>query len=331
MERPLDRHIGLRLSIVVWLLALLGLATPVWSRSGIIIQLRSAATVDGEGILLDDLSEIQAEKDALVAKLSKIKIANAPLAGQSRWVHPEEIKQRLKQFGLEAHDYTLCDAAPVKVSRRAAVVAASKINDAVKAFIWRRAPWHHDQLKIKRLTYHEELTIPAGKVRFEVSAPKHTDWLGPIPFSVQVTVDGQAVTRVTAPATIEVWSNVVMAAKPLGKYQPIDADDIKVIKVNLSRMPSNAVLDPAQVLGRRANRSIAANSVLRSDQVEMPPVVKRGDVVQMIAESSILRVEAKGVARENGAVGDRIQVMNLRSKKIIYAQVLDGQTVEVQF
>ena len=51
----------------------------------------------------------------------------------------------------------------------------------------------------------------------------------------------------------------------------------------------------------------------------------------MIAESDVLKVAAKGIAKENGAVGDRIRVMNLQSKKIIYAQVLDEQTVHVEF
>jgi flagella basal body P-ring formation protein FlgA len=57
----------------------------------------------------------------------------------------------------------------------------------------------------------------------------------------------------------------------------------------------------------------------------------RGDVVRMVAESDVLRVAAKGMAKENGAVGERIRVMNLRSRKIIYAQVMDEQTVQVEF
>jgi flagellar basal body P-ring formation protein FlgA len=331
MRRSCYRHIILRFSLMLLLPVAFGLPVLVWGSTGTVIILRPTAMVEGQEILLGDLAEIQPAHDPHVPKLLKIKIANAPLPGQSRWIHGEEIKQHLKQFGLSEEGFTLRGAATVKVSRRATVVSASRINEAVKDFIRRKAPWHSNQLKIRRLTYHEALTIPAGKVRLVVSPPLHTDWLGPVPFSVQVLVDGRAVSRITAPATIEVWSNVVLAAKPLGKYQPIDADDIKVEKANLSRMPANAILDPNMVLGRRTNRNIAANCVLRSDQVEMPPVVKRGDVVQMVAESSLLRVEARGVVRENGAVGDRIQVMNLSSKKIIYAQVKDGQTVEVHF
>jgi flagellar basal body P-ring formation protein FlgA len=222
-------------------------------------------------------------------------------------------------------------AEPAKTVKAENVVSPAAVYAAVKAYIARHAPWKPDQLKITRMTYDQTSSVPAGKLGFHVAAPKHTDWLGPIPFRVQIMVDGQVAGRVIAPATIEVWSDVVLAVKPLGKFQPIEADDIQVKKMNLARVPANVIVRVDQVLGQRAKHNIAANSVLRSDQVESPPVVRRGEVVQMVAESAVLRVAAKGIAKENGTVGERIRVMNLRSRKIVYAQVVDHQTVQVEF
>jgi flagella basal body P-ring formation protein FlgA len=210
-------------------------------------------------------------------------------------------------------------------------VAPDAVNAAVKAFIASHAPWKSDQLKITRLTFDQELTLPAGKIGFRVTAPKHTDWLGPIPFRVTILVDGREAVKVAAPATIEVWSDVVLTVKPLGRYQPIEADDIVVKKMNLARVPANILVRAEQVIGLRARHNIAANCVLRVDQIESPPVVLRGGMVQMIAESTVLKVAVKGMAKESGAAGERIRVMNLRSKKIVYAKVKDEQTVLVEF
>lgn len=228
--------------------------------------------------------------------------------------------------------FAVCGAVenPQTIRTETAVPPAA-VNAAVKAFIMRHAPWKPDQLKITRLAFDQELNVPAGKIGFRVTAPKHTDWLGPVPFRVHILVDGRDAVKVLAPATIEVWSDVVLTVKPLGKYQPIEADDIVVKKMNLARVPANVIVRPDQVLGLRARHNIAANCVLRNNQIESPPVVMRGDMVQMIAESTVLKVAAKGMARESGAVGDRIRVMNLRSRKIIYAQVLNEQTVQVEF
>jgi flagella basal body P-ring formation protein FlgA len=39
----------------------------------------------------------------------------------------------------------------------------------------------------------------------------------------------------------------------------------------------------------------------------------------------------KGIAKQNGGVGEHIKVQNVRSKKIIHAMVIDNQTVQVEF
>lgn len=298
---------------------------------GIKIKLRPTATVSADSVYLGDIAEIQVDDPLKSEKLSAIRVENAPFAGESRRIHPNKVVIRLKQFGLDESAFQLNASGPVKVLRRYAVVAAASINDAVRAFILRNAPWQADQLKIEKMTFDDEVTVPPGKVSFLVTAPKHTDWLGPVPFLVQIRVDGKLVRKVTAPATLDVWSDVVVSAKPLGKFQPIEADDIAVQRMNLSKAPSNAIMRSEQVIGRRASRNIAPNCILRTDMVEMPPVVKRGDVVQIIAETSLLKIAAKGMAKQDGAVGDRIRVINLRSKRVIYAQVMDEQTVGVEF
>ncbi len=317
--------------VVIFLMVCLACPSGVLADSAVTIRLRATATVDNDSVCLGDVSDIEAGNLPAGPELSRLKIADAPVAGQSRWIHVDEIKLRLKQAGLDAEQVRIAAAGPVKVLRRFVTLSPEKINAAVKAFALSHAPWKPDQLKVGRLTYGQALTLPPGKVQLRVSAPKHTDWLGPIPFNVVVMVDGQTVGKVTAPATLEVWSDVAVAAKPLGRYQPINADDILIRKMNLARVPSNVITSADQVLGLRTNRSIAANSVLRDDQVESPPLVKRGDVVQVIAESQVLKITAKGLAKESGAKGERIKVMNLGSKKIIYALVVDGQTVQVEF
>ena len=69
---------------------------------------------------------------------------------------------------------------------------------------------------------------------------------------------------------------MVLTARPLGKNQPIGASDIQVKKMNLARVPSKALFDPKQVIGKRSSRTIAVNTILRSDQVHEPLMVRKG-------------------------------------------------------
>jgi len=97
-------------------------------------------------------------------------------------------------------------------------------------------------------------------------------------------------------------------------------------------LPSSFITSYEEILGKRTRKAIDANTVLRPDLIEFPPLVKRGDVVTVVAESGGLRITALGVVKErSGRRGDRIRVENLDSKKSIYAQVVDSKTVKVDF
>ena len=211
------------------------------------------------------------------------------------------------------------------------VIAAERIRNAVRDHILRHAPWPEEQMRVKNIKFVQDTVLAPGQVALQVSPPDHTDWLGSIALTVHLMVDGKLAKRLIVPAEIEVWNNVVVTAKPLGKYQPIGDEDIRIERMNLARVPSNAIVRTDQALGRRTKRNLAANCILRKDQVELPPIVKRGEIVQVVAESDALKISVKGIAKENGAQGDLIKVVNVRSKKIIYAQVVDGQTVRVDF
>jgi len=110
-----------------------------------------------------------------------------------------------------------------------------------------------------------------------------------------------------------------------------DAGDFKAVRMNLARAPANVLLASIPMEGKRATRAIAPNCILRSDQFDKAPVVKRGDVVKVVAHSSLMTISVKGIVKQDGGIGDRVRVQNVRSKKIILAKVVDPQTVQVDF
>jgi len=155
--------------------------------------------------------------------------------------------------------------------------------------------------------------------------------VGQIPFAVSFDVNGKPYKRVWATVTIEVLAEVVVTKKPLGRHKPITEDDITVLKMDLAKVPSDVITDPEVVLGKRTKRAIGSSTVLRANQVEFPPLVKRGDVVVIIAETQSFKITALGQVKKKGAIGDRIPVINFESKKVLYARVVDSNTVKVDF
>ena len=104
-----------------------------------------------------------------------------------------------------------------------------------------------------------------------------------------------------------------------------------VLEMDLARVPADVITDPEAVLGKRTRRAIGSKTVLRANLVEFPPLVKRGDVVVIVAETNGLRITALGQVKKKGARGDRIPVVNFESKKVLYARVMDANTVKIDF
>jgi flagella basal body P-ring formation protein FlgA len=86
-----------------------------------------------------------------------------------------------------------------------------------------------------------------------------------------------------------------------------------------------------KALGLMARHRVKEHTCLKSWMLERVPIVKRGDMVTILAESSGLKVTVPGRSLERGYKGELIRVQNVMSKKRIYARVVNHVTVKVDF
>ncbi len=84
-------------------------------------------------------------------------------------------------------------------------------------------------------------------------------------------------------------------------------------------------------IGKRTKRVIDASSIFRYNFLEVLPLVKRGDLVTIVAESEALKITTQGVVTEKGCKGEMVRVINTSSRKEVFARVRDARTVEVEF
>lgn len=78
-------------------------------------------------------------------------------------------------------------------------------------------------------------------------------------------------------------------------------------------------------------RRLPANRPLTQGDIMPKPLVRRGDIFDVIAEEGNLHISMKAMALENGLEGDIIQVRNLTSNKIIHARITPEKKGKVSF
>lgn len=97
--------------------------------------------------------------------------------------------------------------------------------------------------------------------------------------------------------------------------------DVQWIEVETSRMSGDIVDHAGGVVGMAAKRDLVAGQPIRARDLTRPVMVAKGGMVTMTFQSKFMNLSATGRAIEGGGRGDVIQVMNLQSKKVVYATV----------
>ncbi len=295
------------------------------------IRILEKVQIDDDKIFLRDIAKIEGSDSLLIQKLSEIVVGRAPLPGNSRNLDGGIIKTRLKQNRIDLAELVLDIPPSITVSRSFIEVSQEKIRGLVSDYISKNILSGNSNASIKSIQVSASLRLPGGRITYEVTVPRNRDMVGKVPLAVNFDVNGKLYKRVWATVTIEVLAEVVITKKPLGRHKPITEDDIMVLKMDLAKVPSDVITDPEAILGKRTRRAIGAKTVLRANLVEFPPLVRRGDVVVIVAETQGIKITALGQVKKKGARGDRIPVINLESKKVLYARVIDSNTVKIDF
>ena len=322
------------LPAIVWLLVafcLPGIPRPLYAAEITAIRFLESAEIDTDRIRLGGIAEIKGEDQEMVQKLRAIVIGKAPLPGESTHISEEYVKMRLKQNSVDLSQISIAGSKNIKVSSDFVEISKEKIKHVAMDFIYKKVPWERNRIRVKEIRVSDDIVLPRGKITYEVIPPPKADYLGTTPLSILFKVNGDLKKRVWATVDIEVLSEVVVTRRPLRRYQLITEDDIQLEKRNLADLSSDAVTSLDEVLGKRTRRRIDTHVVLRANLIELPPLVNRGDVVLMVAESGALRITALGEVKGRGRQGERIRVVNLDSNQVVYARVLDSNTVAVDY
>ncbi|MEZ0343646.1 MAG: flagellar basal body P-ring formation chaperone FlgA [Caldimicrobium sp.] len=130
---------------------------------------------------------------------------------------------------------------------------------------------------------------------------------------------------------VEVKMPVPVLKRTLPRKSIITEEDITYEMCELSRLPHDVLLNKESILGKETRSTLMAGTVLRASLISEPLLIKRNQVVEIIAKGKNFIVKAKGIALENGKLNEFIRIKNLSSKKIVQGKVTGEGFVEVYF
>ncbi len=219
-----------------------------------------------------------------------------------------------------------------EAGERALHIGTQELRDIFQEVVFENAPWPEQDLNVAHfISRPEYVTVPAGNLGYRVQKKPKTAHLGRKIVSVTLLVDGKDYGQVKMSGDLQLFGNVICTNKRLSRNSILSEDDISLVRQNISMLDSGLIQDPQKAIGKKIRSSLRAGAILYSQLLESPPLVKRGDLVTIIAQSQSLRVTVPGEVRNTGALGDLVRVKNLQSRREVYAKVLGTGIVETEF
>ncbi|MFY0989069.1 flagellar basal body P-ring formation chaperone FlgA [Halomonas sp. C05BenzN] len=143
--------------------------------------------------------------------------------------------------------------------------------------------------------------------------------LGRVSVGVRCGAEGRQVRYLQA--EVGVVGDYPVAARDIAPGTTITSELLERRRGDLSRLPSQAVLDPAAVLGQVARRSLPAGAPLQAHQFQARALVERGQKVAVEARGQSFRVTREGEALEAGGEGERVRV-RFDNRELVTATVI---------
>ncbi len=116
-------------------------------------------------------------------------------------------------------------------------------------------------------------------------------------------------------AEIALLRDVVVARRPINQGQLIAARDLKLEERRFERSEEIGMVDIAAAAGQVCKRFIREGEMIDARSIETRPVVRRGDVVQIVAGGGGVEIRTSGQAQTSGALGDVITVRRDGSRR----------------
>jgi flagellar basal body P-ring formation protein FlgA len=130
---------------------------------------------------------------------------------------------------------------------------------------------------------------------------------------------------------VQVLAEVWVPVRRLSTGATLQSADVVAREVDLVRESKAVRADPA-VFGRyELARAASPDRALLWGDLAPRALVRKGHIVDVVAQEGLLTVSMKGQATRSGALGEVVVIRNLESKREFSAEVIDEDKVRVHF
>ncbi len=203
------------------------------------------------------------------------------------------------------------------------------LNSAISAQL---AEAENFKLEIERLTIAKNTKLRPAAYRIEFPGLNLRALSGTHRIAARcIFEDGLPEKEFAVQVTFDLKQKLPVTTRALDKGEVIQASDLTEKWVQVGRNAAKFAQKASELVGRRTKRPAQAFHPLEVTQVEVPKIIKRGQLVKLIMKSKGLDVSGQVIAQGEGGYGQTLDAIYPATKKRLRVRVVDSSTVEYAF
>ena len=293
--------------------------------TALLMNAAQAETPKSDSVVTSDVITLGDIFDGITENAGFI-LAPAPAPGKTTTLNAHDLQRVATAFNLDWESKSLLDQViirrdAVEVDRYAIEAALQEklagnmagtkfelqlIDKAMKIFL---PPQYAATVEVDDVTYDRT----RGEFRAILSAPTSDN---PI---VKKEIRGRLYALTEVP--------VLKTALRAGDI--ISADDIVYVDAPAKDVTTATIVSAEKLIGMTPRRGVVAGKAVTPADIELPMVVKKGDVVTMTFKNNSMSLTAQGKALESGAKGEIVRIINTASNQVVEGVVTGSQAIDV--
>lgn len=298
---------------------------PAVSASTATIAVRLDSKVHGPYLSLGEIAEVDGENRERVKQLRELKLGEAPAPGTTWYMTPELLEPKLAATQADFSEIAWKVPASFKISALSQCVSGKSIGELAQAYLSRVSVG----ASLSMVELPMDVQAPEGKLELSADLAGPIRYNSPTIVNVSIRADGVGFVKVPVQFEVKRYLDVVVATVGMSAGEFVPAQSVRLERLNAGKLPPGYATELNKVIGLQLRYAVAPGTVLGERNVMRPILVKRGEVIRLLARVGTLEVAALGVALSGGASGDLIRVQNSNTKKIMNGYVQEDKSVLV--
>lgn len=310
------------------------------------LRIRETATVSGRVVTLADVATISGVDSKTFATLKELALTPAPPAGETVRIDYSAIRSKLRASGVDMSRLRISGRTNVLVTgakrsgiRQAGFTTGSnslstiltrraedRLNKEITRYLNRVAPNLGKLDVATQVTNRDAVAVvKARRTTFEFSgfqSPLHRQQAITVKFTD--TAGKSRIIRVGC--TVNDKPYVVAARYQLTRGSIIQQSDLILKQVDKVR---DEIDKPSLAVGNEVKRTIRKGAVIRRNDIRRKPLVRRNQIIDVVANRLGITITRKMLARTEGAQGDFITVQDPKSRQQMSVRVIGSRRAEV--